>query len=205
MRAEEAPRRLRRRALRPTPPTGPTPTRRDAVTARRSVPSPNTTGASATDAGGSRPPAPRRPDWSPAREASVSGLTEVVTSPARFDEERPLTLAGLESAISASWSLETCDPTDVPTWTPAEPSQGQCAVTALVVHDLPRWRVARGRGAPRRRLAPGLSLLEPLRRRRRRSDPASIQRTERWCRPPHLIERLPAFPWLSPGAVRRLP
>lgn len=63
-------------------------------------------------------------------------LTKGVTSPVRLGEEHPLTLAGLESAIRASWSLETCDPTDVPFWTPAEPSRGQCAVTALVVHDL---------------------------------------------------------------------
>jgi hypothetical protein len=63
-------------------------------------------------------------------------LTEGVTSPVRFGEEQPLTLAGLESAIRASWSIETCDPTDVAFWTPAEPSRGQCAVTALVVHDL---------------------------------------------------------------------
>jgi hypothetical protein len=32
--------------------------------------------------------------------------------------------------------VETCDPTDAPEWTPANPSRGQCAVTALVVHDL---------------------------------------------------------------------
>ena len=39
-------------------------------------------------------------------------------------------------AIRASWSLETCDPTDAAEWTPANPSRGQCAVTALFVHDL---------------------------------------------------------------------
>jgi hypothetical protein len=63
-------------------------------------------------------------------------LTEGVTSPDRLGEERPFTLAGLESAIRSSWSIETCDPTDVPVWTATEPSRGQCAVTALVVHDL---------------------------------------------------------------------
>jgi len=63
-------------------------------------------------------------------------LTEGVTSPDRFGEERPFTFTGLESAIRSSWSIETCDPTDVPVWTPGEPSRGQCAVTALVVHDL---------------------------------------------------------------------
>ena len=47
-----------------------------------------------------------------------------------------LTLEALQAAIRASWSLETCDPTDAAEWTPANPSRGQCAVTALVVHDL---------------------------------------------------------------------
>ena len=32
--------------------------------------------------------------------------------------------------------IETCDPSDAALWTPANPSRGQCAVTALVVHDL---------------------------------------------------------------------
>ncbi len=63
-------------------------------------------------------------------------LTDSVAEPDRLGEERPLTLADLQAAISASWSLQTCDPTDVPFWTPDEPSRGQCAVTALVVHDL---------------------------------------------------------------------
>jgi hypothetical protein len=47
-----------------------------------------------------------------------------------------LTLHRLEEAIRTSWSLETCDPTDVPTWTTDNPARGQCAVTALVVHDM---------------------------------------------------------------------
>jgi hypothetical protein len=46
------------------------------------------------------------------------------------------TLAILESAIRASWSIETCDPVDVPNWTPANPARGQCGVTSLLVHDL---------------------------------------------------------------------
>jgi len=66
----------------------------------------------------------------------VRVLTGWVTASQRLGEERPLTLEGLEAAIRASWSLETCDPTDIPFWTAAEPSRGQCAVTALVVHDL---------------------------------------------------------------------
>ena len=46
-----------------------------------------------------------------------------------------LTLEALQVAITASWSLETCDPTDTAQWTPENPSRGQCAVSALVVHD----------------------------------------------------------------------
>ena len=47
-----------------------------------------------------------------------------------------LTLAAVEAAIRASWSLETCDPIDVDNWSPANPSRGQCAATALVVREL---------------------------------------------------------------------
>src|ERR1700722_2259411 len=52
------------------------------------------------------------------------------------DTSDGITLEALQAAIRASWSLETCDPTDAAEWTPANPSRGQCAVTALVVHDL---------------------------------------------------------------------
>jgi hypothetical protein len=105
-----------------------------------------------------------------------------------------LTLADLESAISASWSLETCDPTDVPSWTAAEPSQGQCAVTALVLHDflggqLLEAEVLHADGSHQgfhywNRFA-GIDV--DLTRRQFR-DAEVVQ-------PPHLIERLPAFPW----------
>ncbi len=44
------------------------------------------------------------------------------------------TLAGIEAAIRASWSLDTADPDDG--WTPDNPSRGQCDVTTLVVHDI---------------------------------------------------------------------
>jgi hypothetical protein len=63
-------------------------------------------------------------------------LTGLVEAPGRPGEEQPLTRDDLEVAIRASWSVETCDPTDVAHWTQANPSLGQCAVTALVVHDL---------------------------------------------------------------------
>jgi hypothetical protein len=121
-------------------------------------------------------------------------LTDGVTHPESLGFERPLTLTDLESAISASWSLETCDPTDVPTWTPAEPSQGQCAVTALVVHDLLgglllEAEVHHADGAHQgfhywNRFA-GVDV--DLTRRQFRE--GEVVQT------PHLIERLPAFPW----------
>jgi hypothetical protein len=47
-----------------------------------------------------------------------------------------VSLQRVEEAIRRSWSVETCDPTDVPSWTPANPARGQCAVTTLVIHDL---------------------------------------------------------------------
>jgi hypothetical protein len=47
-----------------------------------------------------------------------------------------VTLEAVESAVRSSWSIETCDPTDVDQWAPQNPSRGQCAVTSLVLHDL---------------------------------------------------------------------
>jgi hypothetical protein len=46
-----------------------------------------------------------------------------------------LTLEEIEPVIRAAWSEQTCDPVDLP-WSPANPSRGQCAVTAFVLHDL---------------------------------------------------------------------
>ena len=47
-----------------------------------------------------------------------------------------LTLRAVEEAIRQSWSVETCDPTDVSVWSAANPARGQCAVTSLVLNDL---------------------------------------------------------------------
>jgi hypothetical protein len=47
-----------------------------------------------------------------------------------------LTLGAIETAIRANWSIETCDPIDIPNWSVANRASGQCAVTALVVRDL---------------------------------------------------------------------
>ncbi|GAA2846665.1 hypothetical protein Acy02nite_04480 [Actinoplanes cyaneus] len=47
-----------------------------------------------------------------------------------------LTLEMLAPILRAAWSRDTCDPHDLPVWTPANPSRGQCGVTALVVQEL---------------------------------------------------------------------
>jgi hypothetical protein len=44
------------------------------------------------------------------------------------------TLAELEQAIRASWSLDTSDDPDE--WTPENAARGQCDITSLVIHDL---------------------------------------------------------------------
>jgi hypothetical protein len=46
-----------------------------------------------------------------------------------------ISLEVLQSAIRASWCLETCDPTDAADWAVTNSSLGHCAVSALVVHD----------------------------------------------------------------------
>jgi hypothetical protein len=51
------------------------------------------------------------------------------------DRDHGVTLEALRVAIRASWSLETCDPVDAAHWTHDNPSRGQCAVSAMVVHD----------------------------------------------------------------------
>lgn len=38
-------------------------------------------------------------------------------------------------ALRASWGPDTCAPEDVPDWTPDNPARGQCATSAIVVHD----------------------------------------------------------------------
>ncbi|QGN50510.1 hypothetical protein GKC29_29255 [Micromonospora sp. WMMC415] len=45
-------------------------------------------------------------------------------------------LAEVERAIRAAWSPDTCDPVDLPDWSPANPARGQCGVTALVLREL---------------------------------------------------------------------
>ncbi len=45
-------------------------------------------------------------------------------------------LVVIEEALRASWSLDTCDRSDVDDWTPENPSRGQCGATSLVLLDL---------------------------------------------------------------------
>ena len=42
----------------------------------------------------------------------------------------------IEAAIRGAWSAASCDPVDLPQWSPQNPARGQCAVTALVVQEL---------------------------------------------------------------------
>lgn len=48
----------------------------------------------------------------------------------------PLTIADVEPALRAAWSADSCDPVDLPDWSPESPARGQCGVTALVLCDL---------------------------------------------------------------------
>lgn len=114
----------------------------------------------------------------------------------RSGRERPLTLEALEAAIRDSWSIESCDPTDVAVWTPDNPARGQCAVTALVVHDLLGGELleaeVRNPDGSRQgfhywnRLA-GLDVDLTLSQFR---DGEVVQE-------PHPIDRLPSAPWLA--------
>ncbi|WP_338888754.1 YunG family protein [Rhodococcus sovatensis] len=46
-----------------------------------------------------------------------------------------VSLTQLTAALRESWGPDTCAPEDVSSWTEANPSRGQCATTAIVVHD----------------------------------------------------------------------
>ena len=123
-------------------------------------------------------------------------LTEEVAHPDGSDRRYPLTLEGVEAAIRASWSVESCDPTDVEEWTPDNPSRGQCAVTALVVHDLLGGQLLEAEvrnhdGSPQgfhywNRLA-GVDV--DLTRSQFRDGEVVAE--------PQLIDRLPSAPWLA--------
>jgi hypothetical protein len=107
---------------------------------------------------------------------------------------RPFTLEGLEAAIRASWSIETCDPTDVSGWTEANPSLGQCAVTALVVHDLLGGELLEAEVRHRDGSPQGFHYWNRL-------AGVDVDLTRAQFRDgeiigePQLVDRLPSFPW----------
>lgn len=41
----------------------------------------------------------------------------------------------LQKAIKRSWGIDTAYKDDIPKWSADNPSAGQCAVTALIIHD----------------------------------------------------------------------
>ncbi len=42
----------------------------------------------------------------------------------------------LRPILRGAWGRDTCDPHDLPDWTPENPARGQCGVTALIVQEL---------------------------------------------------------------------
>lgn len=44
-------------------------------------------------------------------------------------------VATVLTALRESWGPDTCAPEDVALWTPDNPARGQCATTAVVLHD----------------------------------------------------------------------
>lgn len=102
----------------------------------------------------------------------------------------------VEAAIRASWSLDTCDPTDAAQWTPANPSRGQCAVTALVLHDLFGGELLEAEVHFRDGSRQGFHYWN-------RFDGVEVDLTrEQFSRhemiqEPQLIDRRPEFPWLA--------
>ena len=61
----------------------------------------------------------------------VRALTE---APAQAQSVRALSLDDVETAIRGAWGRETSDDPDE--WSEANAARGQCAVTALLVHEL---------------------------------------------------------------------
>lgn len=50
----------------------------------------------------------------------------------------PVTLSGIDAALRAAWSADTCSPDDLERtpWSAENPAWGHCDITALLVHDL---------------------------------------------------------------------
>jgi hypothetical protein len=102
----------------------------------------------------------------------------------------------LQAAISASWSAETCDPTDTADWSPANPSRGQCAVTAMVVQDLFGGELLEAEVHFPDGTRQGFHYWNRL-------DGVEVDLTreqfssEELVQEPRVVDRLPEFPWLA--------
>ncbi len=136
------------------------------------------------------------PVWQRDLVAASSMLTGRMTEPVRPVEERPLTLGAIEGAIRACWSIETCDPTDATKWTPANPSLGQCAVTALVVHDLVGGELLEAEVHYADGSRQGFHYWNRLAGVDIDLSRAQFASNEH-VQPPHLVDRLPDQPWLA--------
>lgn len=111
-------------------------------------------------------------------------------------EERSLTLHEVEAAIRSSWSVETCDPTDEERWTPENPSLGQCAVTALVVHDLLGGELLEAEVHYTDGTRQGFHYWNRLAGVDIDLTRAQFAGNEH-VQSPHLVDRLPSQPWLA--------
>ena len=60
-----------------------------------------------------------------------------VPNNAILPEHTPLkTLGDLYQTLRYCWSKDTAHPGSQPDWLPSDPSYGQCAITAMLIHDL---------------------------------------------------------------------
>ena len=107
-----------------------------------------------------------------------------------------MTLHDLEVAIRVNWSIETCDPTDVARWTPENAALGQCAVTALVVHDLLGGELLEAEVHYADGSRQGFHYWNRLAGVDIDLTRAQFAGNEH-VQPPHLIDRLPDQPWLA--------
>lgn len=69
---------------------------------------------------------------------SVAGAILIVMNPLPSAGANPLTLTGVDAALRAAWSADTCSPDDADRtpWTADNPALGQCDITAILVHDM---------------------------------------------------------------------
>jgi len=127
------------------------------------------------------------------RHGAEAVLTGYVTG-STSEADNSVPWEALESAIRASWSLETCDPTDIEVWSASHPSRGQCAVTALVVHDLFGGELLEAEVHYQDGTRQGFHYWNRL--DGREVDLTREQFTEaEILQEPHVIDRLPEFPW----------